>query len=228
MRLRVLVYNVHGFRAGTDRVARVVSRWRPDVVLLNESGGRLRLRRFARTVGMEVAADPWSPLRRRVKNAVVVRDPWTVIDHRLHRFAGGPILSPRGALVATIGSGRDRVTAVAAHLGLHPVERRRHAEELVGVLEDVRSPVILGGDLNERPDGRAASLLANRWRDVWLLGGDAAGETFPVAQATARIDYLFVSDGVGVEGATVPGDDDARAASDHRPLVAELTLPGHG
>jgi endonuclease/exonuclease/phosphatase family metal-dependent hydrolase len=226
--MRVLVYNVHGFRAGIDRVARVVDRWRPDLVLMNESGGRTRLRRFAGAVGMEVAADPWSPLRRRVKNAVLVRAPWVLIEHRLHRFAGGPVLLPRGALVATIGMGAERVAAVATHLGLHPLERRRHAEQLVRLVNGVAGPVVLGGDLNEGPDGRAATLLAGRWRDVWSLGGDAAGETFPATRATARIDYLFVSDGVRVELAIVPDDEDARAASDHRPLVVELALAPRG
>ena len=47
-------------------------------------------------------------------------------------------------------------------------------------------------------------------------------------EPTARIDYLFVSDGVVVERVLVPPGPDAREASDHRPLVAELTLPGSG
>ena len=42
---------------------------------------------------------------------------------------------------------------------------------------------------------------------------------------SARIDYLFVSEGIVVERVLVPPGPDAREASDHRPLVAELTLP---
>lgn len=75
MRLRIVVYNVRGFRDGADRVAAVLHHLRPDVVLMNESGGRRRLRRLARDVEMDVAPDPRSPLRRRVKNAVLVRPP---------------------------------------------------------------------------------------------------------------------------------------------------------
>jgi endonuclease/exonuclease/phosphatase family metal-dependent hydrolase len=51
-----------------------------------------------------------------------------------------------------------------------------------------------------------------------------AGETFPAEEPTARIDYLFVSEGVRVERAIVPPIPEVRTASDHRPLVAELTL----
>ncbi|HJY32543.1 MAG TPA: endonuclease/exonuclease/phosphatase family protein, partial [Actinomycetota bacterium] len=86
--------------------------------------------------------------------------------------------------------------------------------------------IVAGGDLNEKPDGRAVGFLSERFRDAWLLGGDAEGETFPADEPTARIDYLFVSDGIVVERALVPPGLDARQASDHRPLVAELTLPG--
>src|SRR3990172_6640897 len=150
MQLRVVAYNVRGFRQGLGLVVRVVERLQPDVLLLNESGGRLRLRRFARAVGMELARDPWSPLRRRVKNAVLVRPPWVVVDHRLHRFETGSYLLPRGALVAQLERGECHLLAAATHLGLHPGERIRNARELVGLLSrPAGAGVVLGGDLNE-------------------------------------------------------------------------------
>ncbi|MGZ8592414.1 MAG: endonuclease/exonuclease/phosphatase family protein [Actinomycetota bacterium] len=228
MQVRVLVYNVRGFRDGRARVAAVVLRLRPDVVLLNESGARLRLRGFARDVGMRAAADPWSPLRRRVKDAVLVRPPWRIAEHRLLRFGASARMYPRGALIAWVERPPHRLRAVATHLGLHPLERRRHAEELAGELDSGEGPVLLGGDLNEPPEGRAARFLARRFWDAWLLGGDVTGETFPAAEPTARIDYLFVSEGVRVERAMVPPIPEVRVASDHRPVVAEVSLPDPG
>jgi endonuclease/exonuclease/phosphatase family metal-dependent hydrolase len=225
VRVRVLVYNVRGFRDGEDRVAEVVRRFAPDLVLLNECGGRLRRRRFAKAVGMQVAADPWSPLRRRVKNAVLVRQPWRILDRRLHRFGGSARFYPRGALIAQVGRSGFRVWVIAFHLGLHPVERLNHARKLADALRGPRGPVVLGGDLNETASGRAVAFLSERFWDAWLLGGDVAGETFPAEEPTARIDYLFVSEGVRVERAIVPPIPEVRTASDHRPLVAELTLP---
>jgi endonuclease/exonuclease/phosphatase family metal-dependent hydrolase len=226
VRLRIVAYNVRGFRDGPDDVATVVRRLRPDLLLLNESGPRRGLRGLARSAGMEAAADPWSPFRRRVKNAVLVRPPWRVVERRLVRFAGSRRWYPRGALMATIARPGSRALAVTVHLGLHPVERRRHAEQLVALLRDARDPVVIGGDLNERPDGRAVGLIAGRYRDAWSLGDEVAGETFPAADPTARIDYLFVSEGVRVERAMVPPTPDVRTASDHRPVVIEVTLPG--
>jgi len=228
VRLRVLLYNVHGFRAGIGRVAAVVARYEPDVVFLNETGGRWRLRRFARSLGMQAAADPLSPLHRRVKDAVLVRPPWRLRAHRLERLEPSEWFLPRGALVAEVRRDGHACTAIATHLGLRPAERIRHARELVGLVERAELPVIVGGDLNERPDGRAFSMLADRLWDAWLLGGDAAGETFPAAGATARIDALFVSEGVRVERALVPAYEEVRSASDHLPVVAELTLPEPG
>ena len=226
MRVRVVAYNVRGFRDGFVRLVRVVGHFEPDLVVLNETGSRWRLRRFANALGMELAADPWSPFRRRVKDAVLVRPPWRIVEHRHHRFEGGPWRSPRGALVAKLERGDARLCAISTHLGLHPRERLAHARALVGLVDDLDAPLVAGGDLNEKPDGRAVAFLSERFRDAWLLGGDADGDTFPADEPTARIDYLFVSEGIVVERVLVPPGPDAREASDHRPLVAELTLPG--
>jgi endonuclease/exonuclease/phosphatase family metal-dependent hydrolase len=226
MRVCVVVYNVRGFRDGTERLVRLVDHVRPDVLLLNETGARWRLRRFAKALGMDLAADPWSPLRRRVKDAVLVRPPWRIVEHHQHRFEGGPWLYPRGALAAELERGDERLCAISVHLGLHPGERLAHARALAALVEGFDAPIVAGGDLNEGPDGRAVRFLFERLRDAWLLGGDAEGETFPSDRPTARIDYLFVSDGIVVERVLVPPGPDARQASDHRPLVAELTLPG--
>ncbi len=228
MRLRVVVYNVRGFRDGSERLVRLVGHFAPDVVLLNETGRRVQLRRFAKALGMDLAADPWSPFRRRVKDAVLVRPPWRIVDHRQDRFEGGPWLFPRGALVARLEHGEARMGAVSTHLGLHPRERLAHARALARLLDGIDGPIIVGGDLNERPEGRAVGFLSERFRDAWLLGGDADGETFPADEPTARIDYLYVSEAVAVERVLVPPGPDARAASDHRPLVAELTLSPSG
>jgi endonuclease/exonuclease/phosphatase family metal-dependent hydrolase len=228
--LRVVVYNVRGFRDGLDDVARVVKHFEPDLVLLNETGSRRSLRRFANALGLEAARDPWTPLRRRVKTAVLVRPPWRILEHRLHRFADvRETWYPRGALVAHVGHAGRRLWILAIHLGLHPLERLHAAEELADLARGLDGPVLIGGDCNEAPDGRAMAFLGERFWDTWLLGGDAAGETFPATDPTARIDYLFVSEQLKVERVLVPQVmPEARTASDHLPVVAELRLADPG
>ena len=95
--MRVVTYNVRGFRDGRERVAAVVRGLHPDALLLQETGPAHDLRRFAQDVGMRAARDPWSPFRRRVKNAVLLADPWRFTSVELVRFHGGAPLVLHGA-----------------------------------------------------------------------------------------------------------------------------------
>ncbi len=225
MRVRVVSYNVRGFRDGLARVAAVVATLEPDVLVLNETGGRLALRRFARAVDMGLAADPWSPFRRRVKDAVLVRAPWRIESSFQRRFPTDRRLYPRGALVADLRRSGARLHAVATHLSLKPAERLRHAELLSELVRAARTPAVVAGDLNELPDGKAVALLRARFVDAWASAVDGAGFTFPADVPTARIDYVFVTEGIGVEDAAVPEGADVREASDHRPVVAVVDVP---
>lgn len=245
MRLTVVTYNVRGFRDGPDRVGEIVERLAPDVLLLQETGARRTLRRFAAGLGMDVASDPWSPLRRRVKDAVLVRPPWRIVEHRQRRFADAARFYPRGALIAQVGRAGRRVWAVSIHLGLAPTERNAHVHELTDLCAGLAGgPVVIGGDLNATPDERAVRWIADRYWDAWATmaagregaataaggpagsGGErpasAGGETFPARDPTARIDYLFASAGLHVVSARVPVR--AEEASDHLPLAAELEV----
>ncbi len=219
-----MTYNVRGFRDGLDRVAEVVERFAPDVVLLQESGPRRSLRRFAADLGMDAAADPWSPLRRRVKDAVLARPPWRIVEHRQHRFERSARFYPRGAMIAHVGRAGRRIWAISIHLGLTPTERNAHVHELTDLCGGLAGgPVVIGGDLNALPDERAVRWLADRYSDAWgAVSGGEGGATFPAADPTARIDYLFASAGLRVIAARVPAGSER--ASDHLPVVAELEL----
>jgi len=224
VRLTVVTYNVRAFRDGMERVTEVVERLAPDIVLLQESGSRRALRRFAAGLGMDVAGDPWSPLRRRVKDAVLVRPPWRIVTSHQHRFERSARFYPRGALVAQVGRAGRRVWAVSIHLGLRPVERNAHVHELTDLCAGLAGgPAVIGGDLNATPDERAVRWLADRYWDAWAtVSGGAGGETFPAVEPTARIDLLFVSAGLRVISARVPPR--AEDASDHLPVMAELEV----
>lgn len=220
-RLRVVAWNVHGFRAGARRLAQALEQARPDVAFLNEvdySG--MRLRRFARAVGMRGVSGLrlWRP----VPNALLVRPPWRLVSHGLVRLPRkGPTIR-RGAVVAMLGRAGLRVTAAAAHLGLSERERLLHAEALTDALAAQAGPILIGGDLNEGPDGPAASWLADRYWDAFATAGEGDGLTFPAAAPRARIDYVFASAGVTVERAWVATA--AGTLSDHLPVLAEVTL----
>jgi endonuclease/exonuclease/phosphatase family metal-dependent hydrolase len=228
VRLTVATYNVRGFRDGVDRIAEVVERLAPDVLLLQETGSRRTLRRFADGLGMDAAADPLSPLRRRAKDAVLVHPPWRIVEHRQHRFGGSARFYPRAALVAQVGRAGRRVWAVSTHLGLTPTERNAHVHELTDLCAGLAGgPVVMGGDMNATPDERAMRWLADRYWDAWAAVSprdvpEGSGGTFPAKDPTARIDYLFASAGLRVTSAGVAVR--AADASDHLPVVAELEV----
>ncbi len=222
MHLRVATYNVRGFRDGLDHVAAVVEGIAPDLLLVQESGSRRRLRRLANATGMHWAGDPWAPLRRRVKDAVLVKPPWRFVQHRLYRFEASARFYPRGALIAQAGRAGRRVWAVSVHLGLSPLERLSHARELTDVCSALAgAPIVIGGDLNASPGERAHAWLADRYWDVWAEAGVGDGMTFPAREPSARIDYLFTSAGLHVESAEVSGAPDA---SDHLAVVVDVVI----
>lgn len=225
--MRVVTYNVRGFRDGRGHVATVVRGLAPDVLLLQESGSRRGLRLFARDVDMHAARDPWSPFRRRVKNAVLLRDPWRFASIQLVRFPEARRWYPRGALVARAAAGPDTVLAVSTHLGLGGAERVAQARSLLEIAAaSDGTAVIVGGDLNATPDTRAVGRIAEALHDAWSDAGQGEGPTFPAVTPTSRIDYLFVGDGVRVTRAHV--DTEASNASDHLPVAVDLLLPAGG
>ena len=105
---------------------------------------------------------------------------------------------------------------------------RAVADELVSRSLALDGPVVAGGDLNEGPNGKAVTWISSRLRDAWAERGEGSGETFRADVPRARIDYLFVGDGVGVERAVVLRGPQAAAVSDHLPLFVDITLGREG
>jgi endonuclease/exonuclease/phosphatase family metal-dependent hydrolase len=218
MRLRVMVWNVHGFRAGVRNVGEAVRRIEPDVLVLNETRYLgVRLWRFARRVGMfgPAGTGVWRP----IPNAVLSGDAWRVVRGEKLVFPRTGRTIRRGVVTATLGRAGRRIDIASVHLGLSAKERIEHARVLTDLLAG-RHWVVIGGDLNEGPESAAASWIGDRY---WDVCADGCGPTFPSGEPRARIDYLFVSAGIEVERAAVVRDADA--LSDHRPIVADLVVP---
>ena len=218
--IRVATWNVHGLRAGAEAVAEVVRQEAVDVLLLQESGTRRRLRALGAALGMVVCGDPPSFPRRRIQNAVLVRSPREVRSDRLVRFEKGSLVHPRGALIARI----DDVTAVSVHLGLEGAERGRHVEQLLEILRLLDEPVVVGGDLNAHPEDAVSATIAAILPDVWTRAGESDGQdhasTFPSSMPTARIDYLFTGPAVQPLRVWTAGG----TVSDHLMVVADLQV----
>jgi endonuclease/exonuclease/phosphatase family metal-dependent hydrolase len=217
-RIRVGTWNVHGLRGGVEEVARVIRAEELDILLLQESGPRRRLRTLGETVGMIVCADPRAFPRRRIQNAVLVRGGAASIAHpRLRRFTDGSLVHPRGVMVAEVD---ERFSVLSVHLGLRGSERGRHLRQLLEMRVGSSGRFVIGGDLNALPDDPGPSALAGLATDCWDAVGTGSGATFPSHDPRARIDYLFAGAAVQPLRSWTAGG----TVSDHLMVVADLEL----
>jgi endonuclease/exonuclease/phosphatase family metal-dependent hydrolase len=164
----------------------------------------------------------------RVQNAVLFRAPWRVSNVDVQDLPPQGHTHPRGFVVARLRAHGTRLTAVAAHLGLVPIERFHHARLVADHLAGVDGALILGADVNEGPEGPTARWLSERMFDAAVQSGGDGGPTFPAWAPTARIDYVFVNQLAPIVRAWVPSGQATREASDHRPVLAEVELSAEG
>lgn len=237
--LTIVSYNIHagkdaGGEPNLERVAALLDSLGADVALLQEvdrgtrrSGGVDQLVELERLTGMEAVfaksldydgGDYGIALLSRfplLRHEVV---PLTV--DRPEERAGGRY-EPRVGLYAIVQTPIGDLPVVNTHLGAGaPVYRRQEMLALLATVHRLAGrdgPLIVGGDLNARPDAveiAAATLVLD---DAWTACGDGAGETFPAASPDRRIDYLLLRE-LRCTRARVH----ASIASDHRPLVVEI------
>jgi endonuclease/exonuclease/phosphatase family metal-dependent hydrolase len=236
-RLRVLSYNVHGLRDDLDALARVVAGSGAHVVFVQEAPKLLRWRarcaELARRCGLVVLAGGGDAAGNLLLGSVAVQ---------VHAACGLLLpLTPgeqlRGAAVAFCSYAGRSFTAVGTHLGLDAAERERQVTALLDRLPPDGPPLVVAGDFNEPPGGAVWGAFTRRLDDAAVIVGASVGGG-PVSGATAvdaptyscasprrRIDGFFVDPRIRVTGYQVLDSADARRASDHFPVYAELTLP---
>jgi endonuclease/exonuclease/phosphatase family metal-dependent hydrolase len=117
-------------------------------------------------------------------------------------------------------SGDLSFVAGSLHLGLNAIERQRHASEIAHLLGAGDS--VIAGDFNERSTGPA-------WRDLAAGRQDAGAAqnlpTFSTANPRRRIDTILVPGDwqvTPVSPLEILHESDLVAATDHRPVVADV------
>ncbi len=230
--IRVLSYNVRSMRDDTAALARVIRACAPDVVLVQEAPRFFRWRKAAARLadatglvyvtGGAPATGPMilSSLRAGVERTEDVLLPRTPGLHR------------RGFATAVLRFGGARLSVLSAHLSLQPAERARQADLLLRRLDGLgETHAVVGGDLNDRPDGAAFGRIAARLQDGFAVAPWGGEHTWPAGAGHKRIDAVFCSKEVAVLGCGVPHGlagvtaADLRAATDHLPVLAALRVP---
>jgi endonuclease/exonuclease/phosphatase family metal-dependent hydrolase len=244
---RIMTYNVHGC-VGVDgkldigRIAAVIGQARPDIVALQEldvgrarSGGIDQAHAIATRLGMSFQFNAaLSVEEERYGDAIL-----TTLPERLVK--SGPLptpprlrrLEPRGALWVRIEADGGPLQVITTHLGLLPQEQKTQVACLLGkdwlAHPDCGGPTILLGDFNATSRYAAYRALVRRLRDVQRdrTGAKRPGRvvrTFPSRMPVLRIDHVFIDPSLDVTGVFAPDTALARVASDHLPLVVDLTL----
>ncbi|MEN8108247.1 MAG: endonuclease/exonuclease/phosphatase family protein [Pseudomonadota bacterium] len=239
--LRVMTYNVHSCigmdgKLAPERIARVIARYAPDVVALQELDvGRVRTEGMdqahliARYLEMDFHFHPAMHVEEeRYGDAILTHLPMRVIKAgTLPGLPEKPRLEPRGALWVAVELDGIEHHVMNTHLGLLPRERRVQAEALLGSdwlgHPDCRGPVVLCGDFNALPSSPVCRRLRTRLHDAQIeLESHTPRRTFSGRFSMARIDHVFVDPAIEVLDIEVPDTELARVASDHLPLIAEL------
>lgn len=136
---------------------------------------------------------------------------------------------PRSALWARVMIGDTAVHVVTTHLGLGRYERMLQmrmllSDEWLGRVSD-DEPILLCGDFNLTPGSAPYGLAAARFRDVQAArDGHRPLSTFSSMQPFVRLDHIFISRPLEVKHIFVPRTHLTRVASDHLPLVADLSF----
>ncbi|GAA3734411.1 endonuclease/exonuclease/phosphatase family protein [Spinactinospora alkalitolerans] len=225
----MLGYNVRSLRDDRRAVARVIAACSADVVCVQEAP-RLLLwrtgrRALARDCRLKAAVS-----RRTGGLAILVRPDAEVVHTEHHVLRRYPGLHVRAVTMAVVELSGHRIAVASTHLDLAPGPRLQHAAEVLGRLNAMAAahgaPPLLAGDVNEEPGGPAWRLLTADLRDAAAEAPWGEPMTFTARRPRRRIDAVFTGAGLTPLRAGVPTalvtDGDAVAASDHRPVLAEI------
>ena len=230
---RLMTYNVHqGFDAGQipslDVLADTIRAEAPDVVCLQEvvRGWMIDeqqdvLSYLAERLGMQYV---WMPnIGDLYGNALLSK--FAMTDVKRVAYAREPSIrhQPRGVLFVKTAN----VTVGCTHLDELSDGSSVRQEQVRTIVREAgdTSPLIVAGDLNAIP-GDIEVRLFNEWGLDDL--GQSAGDTTTGDNPQKRIDYVWGRGVIGAQAHTVSGQDliDAKRASDHRPLIVNITVSG--
>ncbi len=235
--VRVMTYNVHRC-VGTDRkldperIAEVIASANVDVVALQELDvGQARTGHvhqpewLAERLGMAVHFTAARPCDEGYYgNAILSRHPFSLASEGMLRRRAGEQRAVQWLKVSVAGR---ELNVMNTHLSIHFRERLLQIEQLMGAewLAKTEShlPLLICGDLNSSRFSPVYRQLRRHLRDTQCANGARPKATWPSQLPLLRLDHLFASGNVTVRGCEVLRDRLSVFASDHLPLVAELS-----
>jgi len=220
--IRVLSYNVHGLGDDRDALAEVVRTLAPDVVLVQEAPRRFRWRTrcadMAHAFGMLYGAGGEPSLGNVIltNHRVRVHDAWCL------RYPLTPGRHMRGAAFAACSVEGVPFVAAVSHLATDGTERPAQGRLLKAAMAGVSEPLVLGCDLNDDPGSETWTALAHGLTDA---GDEGGAPTFPAWNAKRRLDAIMVDPRATIRRFSVVDSENVRRASDHLPILCDMSVP---
>lgn len=238
--VRVMSYNIHHGQGADgkldlDRIAGVIHSEKAEVIGLQEVDRFWRRSDFVDQVdylaedldmhaayGANLDLSPDDPSQPRRQYGTAILSKYPIIESKNTLLPKLGTSEQRGLLEALIKVKGAPIRFYDTHLQHNnSAERALQVRAIMEHTGDVEEPQVLVGDLNALPDAPELAPLYERYNDAWPLGGEGPGYTISAENPNRRIDYVFVTPDVAVRGASVP----RTLASDHLPVVADLSVP---
>lgn len=230
LHLRIATYNIrkalgNDRRRDPARTLRVIEALDADIVLLQEADMRLGLRPPALPPSVFDSSPlqyiPFAHGRDSLGwhgNAILIRDGIEVLAVRHTDLPG---LEPRGAVLADLRFDGQLLRVIGTHLGLMRASRRRQLAALRAFADQAQAKAcVVAGDFNEWSGLAHLAGLGPEYRVL------PSPPTFHARKPVAALDRIAVSDAFTLRDIQAVMTPEARRASDHLPLIADLTLKG--
>ena len=233
--VRVATYNIHRCRGMDRRVVpgRIIDVLRSidaDVLALQEvvgagPGGSGQAEEIGAALGMGWIMGPVRQLRKHLfGNVVLSRFP---IAHHTQYDLSWRTCEARGSQRVDLDLGEGRLLHVYnVHLGTAVLERRYQAPRLAAFVHDHRvpGPKIILGDFNEWLRGLATQTLSAQFKSIDIRAHLRRRRTYPGIFPVLHLDHIYYEGAVEVRGVELVRTRRALMASDHLPLVANLSI----
>ena len=153
-------------------------------------------------------------------NALISRYPITaaqtilIPDPQIKQYNG--YYETRCLLKATVDVGSE-LNVLVSHFGLNPDEQKNAVDTVVSNIKLER--LVLMGDFNVQPNNPILEPITQKLYDT-AYKFSSPKLSFPSDVPTVKIDYIFVSKDLVVNGADIP----EIISSDHRPHIATIEI----
>ena len=236
--LRIATYNIHKGRGldgrrRVERIARVLEKLAPDIVALQEvvnhegpSAEDHQAAYLARQLGLDYAIGETRKHRGGVYGNVTLSRFGFELVRQIDLTVAGR--EERGTLRTDIRAGRHLLHVFNVHLGTAHRERRKQAARLLDQdllrAVDLSGPRIVLGDFNDWTHGLVTRTLSGEFHFRDIAVHLPRTRSYPAILPLLHLDHIYCDHHLRIVRARFHRDRLSLIASDHLPLVAELSL----